>query len=192
MKQTSRFFAIAILVCVAVAAHAQSTELAVTGGGNFASSGSFSVDPSFAIEGSVAHRLISAPLVSLYAEVPIAAAFDATPQIVSAIGRFNYSSLFVTPGVKLKFTTLGVDPYFVLGGGVGRFSQTTTIGTTSSSDSTTTGVVSFGGGADFHVAPFLALRGEVRDYYSGVPRFGLAASGRQHNVFTTGGIVLRF
>ena len=52
---------------------AQSHELAVTVGGKFTSDQNFNIDPSFAVEGSYAGRLIHVPLAALYFELPVAA-----------------------------------------------------------------------------------------------------------------------
>ena len=47
------------------------------------------------------------------------------------------------------------------------------------------------------VAPFLSLRGEVRDFYSGSPELSInqvtgTFDQRQHNIVGTAGIVVRF
>jgi len=39
---------------------------------------------------------------------------------------------------------------------------------------------------------FLALRGEVRDFYTGTPDYNLRITGRQHNVVAGAGLVLRW
>jgi hypothetical protein len=181
-----------------ITALAQANEIALTGGGDFVSNQQGSVKTAWAIEGSFAHRLISAPLIGLYGEIPIAAAFDSKPKVNSACAAVfpppagcitqpvNYSSLLVTPGLKLRIGGPGLAPYVAVGGGIGHFSPS------GSQGSSTTGVVSYGAGVDITVLPIIGLRGEVRDFNSGFPTFGSAGSGRQHNLFATAGIVLRF
>jgi hypothetical protein len=191
-------FLLLIVAGVVPSLFAQANEIALTGGGDFVSNQNSSVQTSWAIEGSVAHRLISAPLIGLYGEIPVAAAFNSKPKVNSACAAVfpppagcitqpvNYSSLFVTPGLKLRIGGPGLAPYVVVGGGIGHFSPS------GSQGSTTTGVVSYGAGLDITVLPIIGLRGEVRDFNSGFPTFGGGGSGRQHNLFATAGIVLRF
>ena len=91
---------------------AQSHELAVTVGGKFTSDQNFNIDPSFAVEGSYAGRLIHVPLAALYFELPVAAGLksnSSNPNSCEAIistlcngTSFTTSALFVAPGVKLK------------------------------------------------------------------------------------------
>ena len=74
-----------------------------------------------------AQRLIDGKLASVYLEVP----FAATPQhrLMSAnvsVPR-DYASLFITPGVKLKFASpLPIVPYVAAGGGYAQFEQSVT------------------------------------------------------------------
>jgi len=109
----------------------------------------------------------------------------------------NYSSIFFTPGLKLKAWTLSpISPYAVLGAGLGHFTSSGTLlsGQPNPSSKTTTKFVyDVGGGIDLRVIPFVALRGEIRDLISGNPSFTVPVSGdRQHNVLFAGGVVLRF
>jgi len=167
--------------------HAQGHEIALTGGGLFASNQNFNVDASAAIEGSYAGRLAHMPLASIYGEVPLAWGFSnaATIANVPAALTRECSSFFFAPGLKLKLAPeFPLSPYLTVGVGLGRFHQ--------SGKSDTTTVAQYGGGVDMKILPFVSLRGEVRDYNSGVPDFGLPASGRQHNVLVTGGLALRF
>ena len=206
MIRAARFLFLLIFAGGAPAAFAQANEVALTAGGDFVSNPHNSVSKTWAIEGSFAHRLFGAPLIGLYGEIPIAAAFNSKPQVNPACTAtlppapgcitqpFNYSSLFVTPGLKLKIGGPGLAPYAVVGGGIGHFSPSNTSTTTTSTrpTSTTTGVISYGAGIDVTLLPFIGLRGEVRDYDSGYPAFGLGGTGRQHNLFVTVGAVLRF
>jgi len=183
-------FAIVLLLLslASTPAHAQAHEFAITFGGDFVNTGGFSVDPQFAGEASYSHRLLHVPLVGLYGELPVAVAGKniVRPSGLGIAGLSGFSSVFVTPSLKLKITAVGMQPYFVVGGGLGHFSAV------AGGDSTNTGTVDYGAGVDFTALPHLGLRAEARDFYSGLPKFGLAGTGRQHNVFVTGGIVLKF
>ena len=187
MKTVMRFLTLAVcLGLAAVAARAQSTDLGLTLGGNFVSNQTFSVDKSWVIEGSLAHRLFGTGGTGLYGELPIAAAFNNAPKTVGTVLAFHYSSVFVTPGVKLRIGTPVVSPYFVVGAGFAHFSGPTALG------SETNAAVSYGGGVDVNILPHIGFRGELRDFNSGLPKFGFSGSGRQHNVFLTGGVFVSF
>jgi outer membrane protein with beta-barrel domain len=187
MKTMLRTFTLVVCLGLATAgARAQSTDLGLTLGGNFVSNQSFSVDKSWVIQGSLAHRFFGAGKTGLYGELPIAAAFDNAPKTVGTVVAFHYSSLFVTPGVKLKIGTPLVSPYFAVGLGFARFSGPALLGTD------TNLAVSYGGGVDVNILPHVGVRGELRDYNTSLPKFGFPGSGRQHNVFLTGGVFLEF
>lgn len=193
MTQRARAVALAIIVLtLPLAARAQKVELALTAGGDFISNPNYTTDRTWAIQGSFARRVAWLPLVSAYFELPVGASFDTTPNLVTIGQQLRTSSLFVTPGLKVKLTTPVFQPYAVAGVGLGHFSmKAINVGSTTSASSNNL-TVGFGGGVDTHFLPFLALRGEVRDYFSGQPEVGFSTSGRQHNVFVTGGLVLRF
>src|SRR5689334_60685 len=135
MMRAARFVLLFFVLGCAVA-WGQANEIALTGGGDFVSNANVSVGRSWGIEGSVAHRLLEAPLIGLYGELPIAAAFNSKPKITCPVPPttsclaqpFNYSSLFVTPGLKLRVGGPGLAPYVVVGGGVGRFSASSSQG----------------------------------------------------------------
>jgi hypothetical protein len=184
-----------------VFASAQAHELSLTVGGDFPAGTTFNINPGFAIEGAYAGRLLSVPLVSLYWELPVAYAAKNTGSFLSTSGveQRNYSSLFVAPGLRLKIAPgFPISPYLAAGVGVAHFNLAATANTPQ--QSTNTSVVDFGGGLDMKILPFISLRGEVRDYYSGNPQnnFGTGIpglgtiAGRQHNILPTVGLVLRF
>jgi hypothetical protein len=177
MKTAARL--LAFLLLFASLLHAQKHEIALSGGGDFSSA--FSTSP--AVQATYAGRLFSAPFVSLYGELPLGIGFDQRPSLSTS----HFSSVFFTPGLKLKVSALGFAPYAFVGGGVAHFKVTSTTGSSS-----TSGAVDFGGGLDVNFLPHIGLRGEVRDYYSGITKLTTTSSGRQHNVFVTAGLVLRF
>jgi len=162
-----------------------------------AAAGSIESGASTAYEINVATRLLNARLVSLYFELPLIVAPNTDLTSSNVLVPKNYSSIFFTPGLKLKAWTLSpISPYAVLGAGLGHFTSSGTLlsGQPNPSSKTTTKFVyDVGGGIDLRVIPFVALRGEIRDLISGNPSFTVPVSGdRQHNVLFAGGVVLRF
>ena len=142
-------------------------------------------------------RFVSSRNVALYGEVE----FLASPQrdVSSNIGSAtkNFASLYVTPGVRLKFfPTSALSPYAVVGGGYADYEQSTARldGLPNpASRQLARGAFDFGAGVDVHVWRWVALRGEARDFYTGAPAYNLSSiTGGQHNVEISGGFVLRW
>jgi opacity protein-like surface antigen len=159
--------------------------------------GTARVDRGLTFGATYARRLAGNDAASLHFEV----ALFATPSTnVNSSFTFlprNYAALFLTPGLKLKFfPRASVSPYVVAGGGYGRFDESefqVNDAPNRGERGTNTGVFDYGGGVEVKVFRFLAVRGEVRDFVSGNPKFNAIFSGsRQHNVITSGGLVLRF
>ena len=187
MRRIVRCLTLAVLcVCASVGLQAQSTDVGLTIGGNLVSTQSFDVSHSWVIQGALAHRIFGTGGTGLYDEIPIAAAFNNQPKTVATVTNFHYSSLFVTPGVKLRLGTPLLSPYFVVGVGAAHFSATNGLG------GDTSAAFSYGGGVDYTVLPHIGIRGELRDYNSGIARFNLTGSGRQHNTFLTVGAFVSF
>jgi hypothetical protein len=145
-------------------------------------------------EGVVAHRLANLHLASFYLELPVVGVPERTVRHASLLpGTVNvfqsYSSVFFTPGLKLKFSVPVLSPFVSVGGGFAHFSpDTNSLGTTPSSS--TTGAFQVGGGIDLGLIPHIAFRGEVREFYTGDPFSTFKAS--PHNIFAGGGLVLHF
>ncbi len=201
MRNSLLLITLAAFLLFPVFASAQAHELSLTVGGDFPVGTTFNLNPGFAIEGAYAGRLFSVPLVSLYWELPVAYAPKNSGNFLSTAGieQRNYSSLFVAPGLRLKIAPgFPISPYLAAGVGVAHFNLAATANSPQQSSNTT--VVDFGGGLDMKILPFISLRGEVRDYYSGNPQnnFGTgipgigSIAGRQHNILPTVGLVLRF
>ena len=79
-----------------------------------------------------------------------------------------------------------ISPWLAAGIGWSHFSSTQT------NASDTNFAADWGGGLDFKVFPFVSLRLEARDFYSGVPQLIYPLSGNQNNIVVSGGLVLRF
>jgi len=109
----------------------------------------------------------------------------------------NVATLFVTPGLRLKFApNHRVSPYIAAGGGWADYEQSTATLAGDANPSPRTvnhGVFDYGGGLDFKLWRFLGLRAEVRDFYGGSPAYNASSlRGGQHNVVAGGGLVLQF
>jgi hypothetical protein len=82
---------------------------------------------------------------------------------------------------------LPVSPYAFVGVGLAHFHDTDT------SQGSYENVIDYGAGVDWKLAPFISLRGELRDFNSGVPRLAFPNPGsRQQNVMATVGVALHF
>ena len=182
-----------VLLVLTLPALGQKIELGVSAGGYFPVNLS-GVGNAVAVEGTFSYRLASVPTVAFYLDVPVVGTLNANVRHAGLLSSASYSALFVAPGLKLKLLSgFPISPWLAAGGGLAHYSPSSGLRTATGSDSTNTGVVDFGGGIDSKVAPFLSLRGEVRDFYSGGLGFNLATfNQRQHNIVATGGVVLRF
>src|SRR5262249_3358122 len=147
-------------------------------------------------EGVIAHRIENLHLASFYLELPVVGIPSRTVRHATLLpGSANvfqsYSSIFFTPGLRLKFAVPGISPFVSVGGGFAHFSpDTSSLGTTPSSS--TTGAFQVGGGVDLGTPiPLLRLRGEVREFYTGNP-FSSSLEMSRHNIFVGGGLVLHF
>lgn len=183
-----------ITTLCAVPALAQKTELAIGAGGYFPINLT-GVGNAVAIEGTLSHRIAEVPLAALYLDVPVVGSLKSTVRSFGLTSSASYSALFVAPGLKLKLAPgFFVSPWLAAGGGLAHFGASSGLAAAGgSSGSTNTGVFDVGGGLDAKVAPYVSLRGEVRDFYSGGLGLSLATfNQRQHNIVTTAGVVLRF
>jgi len=104
----------------------------------------------------------------------------------------SYRSYFVTPAARLNlFPTTAVSPWVSFGGGFG-YSGGYSGGSTSKSGSTT-GVMQGGVGLDVKLSRRFTVRGEARDFWSGVPELNVnTGKSRQHNILVGGGLVWHF
>lgn len=148
-------------------------------------------------QASYGRRLVDGKVAALYGEVVFAATPLQEVQSTNITIPRDYASLFLTPGLKIKFLpSLRVSPYVAAGGGYARFAESefrTNNQPNTGQRGTNRGVFNYGGGVDIRVFRFLSLRGEVRDFVSGNPNFNSPfLSNRQHNVLTSGGFVLHF
>jgi opacity protein-like surface antigen len=185
MKFPLSVVAMLCLCLSSVAAHAQSNEFAAEASGLLTAS-NYAVGDGVGFQLNYAHRFFHVPLVSVYGEIPFVAGYN-NSYSVADLAREDYNSYYVTPGVRVKFAPgFFISPYLAAGVGWSHFSSQQT------SASDTKFAADFGGGLDIKVLPFVGLRLEARDFYSGVPQLSLPTTGNQNNVVVSGGFVLRF
>jgi opacity protein-like surface antigen len=174
---------------------AQKHEIGVVFGGYVPIGSTTDVSPGLAVEGSYSHRLISVPFVAAYLDLPVAAGFriGGNKTLSQTLSASNYSARFIAPGLKLKLApSFPFSPYFVAGVGYARFHTTNTTLGTLAGDTANKAVVDVGGGVDMKIAPFVSLRGEVRDFHSATPNVLSLIGVSGHNIVAGGGVVLRF
>src|SRR6185436_4403792 len=189
----------------ATSVRAQKHEFAFTSGGlkigerdfDLPRPGFIKFGTGFTYELNYARRFFDGKVAALYVEVPFAGTPSTEVKTTNALSPDTYSSIFFTPGIKLKLLPGGkYSPFAVMGGGLAHFRESdTTVGDLPNPDSKTTtdAVFVFGFGLDVKVRSILSIRGEVRDFYSELPPLNVRAlRDRQHNALISAGIVLRF
>ena len=139
-------------------------------------------------------RLASSNKAALYGEVNFVASPLREISAPTNSATHDFASLYITPGVRVKFLPASrLSPYVAVGGGYADYEQSTKQidgRANTAPHELARGVFDFGAGFDVKVWRFLAFRGEARDFYSGSPNYNLASvSGGQHNVVATGAIV---
>lgn len=204
-----RLFAVAVVLLISQFAVAQKADAAFVLGGSFVSDAKTTVlvppfpavstniktDHHFFFEGALGVRVLNAKAVSLHVDVPfVAVPSTKLTESFTTATLDHLTTLFITPGLKIKFAPgAPVSPWAVVGGGWAHYNLK------DASITQNKGVLEYGGGLDFKTGiPILGFRGEVRDFVTGTPDFGLSPfittqSGlHHHNILLGGGIVLRF
>jgi hypothetical protein len=142
-------------------------------------------------------RLMDLGIAGLTFEVPFVANFNQDLHFDVNLVPKDYQSFFVTPAIRANiFPHSGLSPWVSAGGGFGHFRENSTLefgGTNPGKTGTTTGVFQVGVGLDVHLFRSFSVRGEMRDFYSGVPQLNVdTGKTRQHNYFVGAGVVWRF
>lgn len=202
------FFMTVVLLILSYTALAQNNEIGLMLGANVTpnrdvrpfSAQTFSkarVDAGLTFGLSYARRIVGNDFASVHFET----VFFATPlkdvkASITGVPR-DYAALFVAPGIKVRFLpNARISPYVAAGGGYARFDESEfqqNNAPNAGKRGTNRGTFDYGGGVEFKVFRFFALRGEVRDFISGNPRLNtIFSSDRQHNVISSAGLVLRF
>ena len=153
-----------------------------------------SADRTFGV--NYGHRLLGTGIVALYGEIEFVAIPNRPLTAATATVPQNYASLYLTPGLRLKFLPGSrLSPWVVVGGGYALYQQSAQLsnGQNTTNKFLNRGVFDYGGGLDYRLFRFIGLRGEVRDFFSGNPNLNVAlSSSTQHNVVASGGIILHF
>jgi hypothetical protein len=146
-------------------------------------------------EVNYARHVIGLRLASVSLEVPVVVNWDEDLASDASQVPKNFRSYFVTPAARLNvFPDTAVSPWVSIGGGFGRFDESSVqISGVTSKTGTTTGALQVGVGLDVKVFHHFGVRGEVRDFWSGVPQLNVdTGKSRQHNIFVAGGVVWHF
>lgn len=148
-----------------------------------------------ALQANYGLRIAGNSVVSVFGEVHLLASPQRLVAGTAAATR-DYASLYVTPGIRVKFRgSARVQPYAVIGGGYANYEHSTTTLAGAANPAprhTSHGVFAFGGGVDVPVWRWIGARVEARDFYSASPVYNVGPGGRQHNLVAGGGLVLRF
>ena len=150
-----------------------------------------------ALQANYGYRLMGRKRFALFGEVHLLASPQRVTDTVAAQATRDVASLYVTPGVRLKFFPEGrVQPYVTAGGGYALYEHSVlNVGGRPNQAPRTKGggALAFGGGVDVPLWRWLGARFEARDFVTGNPDYSLPVRGkRQHNLVAGGGFVLRF
>lgn len=136
-------------------------------------------------------------IIGLTFEVPFVVNPDEDLHFVANLVPKQYSSYFITPSARVNFFANNrTSPWVSFGGGFGHFKESDDLNffdVNPGKKGTTTGVLQIGVGIDLRAWERFSVRGEVRDFYSGVPQLNVdTGKTRQHNYFVGGGVVWHF
>jgi opacity protein-like surface antigen len=135
---------------------------------------------------------------SLTAELPVLFNPHEKLDFVQNVTPQSYHSYFLTPSLRANLLPRTyLSPWGSIGLGLGHFSSSSQLefeGGPNPGKTGSTGVVlQFGAGLDVRITHRLALRTEVRDYWSGVPQVNVdTGRSRQNNLFVGSGIIWHF
>jgi hypothetical protein len=143
------------------------------------------------------HVLGENRMFALTLEVPFAWNPDEDLHFIANLVPEDYGSYFITPSARVNvFAMTKTSPWVSFGGGFGHFHESDKLeffGDNPGKKGTTSGVLQIGVGIDIHAWDKFSVRGEVRDFYSGVPQLNVdTGKTRQHNYFVGGGVVWHF
>ena len=148
-------------------------------------------------EVNYAHRVLGAGFASVFLELP--AVVNVNEKLNTGLNLIpeNFKSYFVTPAARLNvLSDTAISPWVSLGGGYGHFSESSTLvfgGPNPGKTGTSTGVLQAGVGLDVRTFDRFSVRGEARDFWSGVPQLNVdTGKSRQHNIFVAVGVVWHF
>jgi opacity protein-like surface antigen len=149
-------------------------------------------------EVNYARRVMTRDFLSVSLEVPIVLNPDEDlhASLPNRVPQ-QYASYFVTPAARINvFSGQAISPWVSVGGGIGHFAESSTLlfgGKNTGKTGTNTGIFQVGAGLDVKILGNISLRGEVRDFWSGVPQLDVnTGKSRQHNYLVAAGVVWHF
>ena len=153
--------------------------------------------PGPALQVNYARRIFDGERFALYGEINFVASPLRNVSSTLTSATHDVASLYATPGLRIKILPRArVSPYVAAGGGYSDYEQSTKQLSGSPNPAPrqlSRGVIDFGAGVDTRVWRWVALRGEVRDYFSGSPAYNVSTiGGGQNNVVALGAFVLRW
>jgi hypothetical protein len=197
---TVRLFFLGSLTCAAV--FGQRHELGLTLGrftGVTRVTGGSDLDlgSGTALQANYGYRIAGSRLAALYGEVHVLASPQRLVGSRDTVLTRDVASLYLTPGVRLRFFPHSrVAPYVAAGGGLAWYEQSRNSlngAPNGAPREAYRGAFDFGGGVDVPLWRFAGLRAELRDFYTGSPAYDTASiAGGQHNIVAGGGFVFRF
>jgi opacity protein-like surface antigen len=160
-------------------------------------SGDLNLDAGIALQANYGYTFLIRRSFSIAAEVHFLANGQREVRSGFLAATRDVATLYVTPGVRLKFRPIArFSPYLTVGGGYALYEQS--FFQIDGADNpaprfTHRGALMFGGGLDTPLWRWVGLRFEVRDFYTGNPSLNTALRpGGQHNVVAGGGLVLNW
>ena len=147
-----------------------------------------------ALQGNYSRYIKSYKIADLYGEVHVL--FSPRQEVTSAYtaATASFTTLYVTPGVRLKFyPKKNLSPYVLGGGGYALYRQSdkTVAGLPNPAPRTVNSPAGeFGGGLDFQYSPRIAFRLEAREFFTSSVKYNVPIYGRgQYNFVVGGGVV---
>jgi opacity protein-like surface antigen len=191
--------AFSLVVTMGLNAAAQKSEIGFVVGGKITGNGSSpsgttTVNTAFPFQANYATQLISFSAADLELNIPLLAVPTTEINTSSLFTAKSYSSVYITPGLRLRLGTV-FSPYVEAGVGFVHFSpsKTTLGGFPSGARSSTKAAFDVGGGIDWRPKKSpIGLRFSATELYTGVPDLAIPKLSMHNNVLLAGGIVLRF
>jgi hypothetical protein len=165
---------------------AQKQDVTLSLGGVFSQSRSFQgtgtaqISSDFDLEANYGYRFVRANIAALYGEIEFVALPNRSVTTATAIVPKNYASLYVAPGLRLKFAPAArISPWVAAGGGYALYQQSAQFsnGQNTTNKLLNRGIFDFGGGLDYTLFRFLGLRAEVSRQASAGSHLFVSAAG---------------
>lgn len=193
---------VAAILIGSAPAYAQNGEIAgslsaLLGGDRTAADATkFSLDADYALGLTYEHRIKQAGPFALYGGIDFVASQLRGVNSTNRTLTRDLATIYLTPNVMLKFISLPrLTPWIAVGAGVSIYEQSNLQidgQRNPASRDVTHAAFTYGGGVDIPVWGSFALRGQIKDYYSGSPSYNIPVSGGQHNLLVGAAIVYRW